>query len=59
MVERIVIDRTPLQMAMPADSISNARALSVIKADFVAIETAYNIHLSDIEHFYIYELLFR
>lgn len=59
MVERIVIDRTPLQMAMPADAISNDRALSVIKADFVAIETAYNIHLSDIEHFYIYELLFR
>ncbi|AOY00043.1 sigma 54-interacting transcriptional regulator [Jeongeupia sp. USM3] len=59
MVERIVIERKPLQMTLPQGAIVNDAAFAVIKAAFAPIETAYNIRLSDTEHFYIYELLFR
>ncbi|BCL75921.1 transcriptional regulator [Jeongeupia sp. HS-3] len=59
MVERIVIERKPLQMTLPPGAIANDTAFSVIKAAFAPIETAYNIRLSDTEHFYIYELLFK
>ena len=34
------------------------RAFSVIKSAFLPIEEAYAIRLSDVEYFYIYELLY-
>ncbi|GLS05025.1 transcriptional regulator [Chitiniphilus shinanonensis] len=59
MVERIVIDRKPLQMTLPPQAIVNETAFAAIKAAFAPIEAAYNIRLSATEHFYIYELLFK
>ncbi|WP_153070819.1 PRD domain-containing protein, partial [Escherichia coli] len=59
MVERIVINRKPLQMALENRLDLDARAFSVIKSSFLPIEEAYAIRLSDAEYFYIYELLYR
>ena len=58
MVERIVINRKPLQMALENKPDLDARAFSVIKSAFLPIEEAYAIRLSDAEYFYIYELLY-
>ncbi|MBB1199673.1 transcriptional regulator DagR [Enterobacteriaceae bacterium 89] len=58
MVERIVINRKPLQMALENKPDLDNRAFSVIKAAFLPIEEAYAIRLSDAEYFYIYELLY-
>ncbi|EGV0280645.1 PRD domain-containing protein [Salmonella enterica] len=58
MVERIVINRKPLQMALESQPNLDARAFSVIKSAFLPIEGAYAIRLSDAEYFYIYELLY-
>ncbi|HAK5717939.1 TPA: PRD domain-containing protein [Salmonella enterica] len=58
MVERIVINRKPLQMALESQPNLDARAFSVIKSAFLPIEDAYAIRLSDAEYFYIYELLY-
>ena len=58
MVERIVINRKPLQMALENRLDLDARAFSVIKSSFLPIEEAYAIRLSDAEYFYIYELLY-
>lgn len=59
MVERIVIDRKPLDVALPADPVLNTHAFAVIRSAFAAIENAYNIRLSDTEYYYLYELLLR
>jgi len=56
MVERLVIDREPLP-TLPAPAISG-QAYSVLKSAFAAIESAYNIRLSDTEYHYIFQLLF-
>lgn len=58
MVERIVINRKPLQMALENRPDLDVRALSVIKTAFLPIEEAYAIRMSDAEYFYIYELLY-
>ena len=58
MVERIVINRKPLQMALENHQDLDARAFSVIKSAFQPIEEAYVIRLSDAEYVYIYELLY-
>nr|WP_314424252.1 transcriptional regulator DagR [uncultured Erwinia sp.] len=58
MVERIVINRKPLQMALENRPDLDVRALSVIKTAFQPVEEAYAIRLSDAEYFYIYELLY-
>ncbi|POP44659.1 transcriptional regulator DagR [Superficieibacter electus] len=58
MVERIVINRKPLQMALENKPDLDAHAFSVIKSAFLPIEEAYAIRLSDAEYFYIYELLY-
>ena len=58
MVERIVINRKPLQMALENKPDLDNRAFSVIKSAFLPIEEAYAIRLSDAEYFYIYELLY-
>ncbi|ROR06247.1 transcriptional regulator DagR [Erwinia sp. JUb26] len=58
MVERIVINRKPLQMALENRPDLDVRALSVIKTAFLPIEEAYALRLSDAEYFYIYELLY-
>lgn len=58
MVERIVINRKPLQMALENKPDLDIRAFSVIKSAFLPIEEAYAIRLSDAEYFYIYELLY-
>ncbi|KFB98786.1 transcriptional regulator [Trabulsiella guamensis ATCC 49490] len=58
MVERIVINRKPLQMALEMKPEMDARAFSGIKAAFQPVEEAYAIRLSDAEYVYIYELLF-
>ena len=58
MVERIVINRKPLQMALENRPDLDARAFSVIKTAFGPIEEAYVIRLSDAEYVYIYELLY-
>ena len=58
MVERIVINRKPLQMALGNRPDLDARAFSVIKSAFGPIEEAYVIRLSDAEYVYIYELLY-
>lgn len=59
MVERIVISRKPLQMALETQQDIDAAAMSVIKQAFAPIEEAYAIRLSDAEFIYIYELLYR
>ncbi len=59
MVERIVINRKPLQMSLESQPALDVRAFSVIKSAFQPIEEAYAIRLSDAEYFYIYELLYR
>lgn len=59
MVERIVISRKPLQMALETQQDIDATAMSVIKQAFAPIEEAYAIRLSDAEFIYIYELLYR
>lgn len=59
MVERIVINRKPLQMSLENKPALDVRAFSVIKSAFQPIEEAYAIRLSDAEYFYIYELLYR
>lgn len=51
MVERIVINRKPLQMALERQPNLDARAFSVIKSAFLPIEDAYAIRLSDAEYF--------
>ncbi|WES68483.1 transcriptional regulator DagR [Superficieibacter sp. HKU1] len=58
MVERIVINRKPLQMALENKPDLDAHAFSVIKAAFLPVEEAYAIRLSDAEYIYIYELLY-
>ncbi|HEB9103120.1 TPA: sigma 54-interacting transcriptional regulator [Klebsiella aerogenes] len=58
MVERIVINRKPLQMALETRPDMDAQAFSVIKSAFHPVEEAYAIRLSDAEYIYIYELLF-
>ena len=58
MVERIVINRKPLQMALENRPDVDVRVFSVIKSTFHPIEEAYSIRLSDAEYFYIYELLY-
>ncbi len=58
MVERIVINRKPLQMALENRPDLDHRALSVIKTAFLPIEEAYAIRLSDAEYFYLYQLLY-
>ncbi|ADO50050.1 Sigma 54 interacting domain protein [[Enterobacter] lignolyticus SCF1] len=58
MVERIVINRKPLQMALEMKPEMDLRAFSVIKSAFQPVEEAYAIRLSDAEYVYIYELLF-
>ena len=52
MVERIVINRKPLQMALETRPDMDAQAFSVIKSAFHPVEEAYA------EYIYIYELLF-
>ncbi len=59
MVERIVINRKPLQMSLENQPAVDIRAFSVIKSAFQPIEAAYAIRLSDAEYFYIYALLYR
>ncbi|WP_254479293.1 PRD domain-containing protein, partial [Salmonella enterica] len=54
MVERIVIFRKPLQMALECQPNLDARAFSVINSAFLPIEDAYAIRLSYAEYFYIY-----
>lgn len=58
MVERIVISRKPLQMAIDNQTIHSNYAISVIKEAFLPIEKSYTIRLSDAEFLYIYELLY-
>lgn len=58
MVERIVINRKPLQMALEMKPEMDSRAFSVIKSAFGPVEEAYAIRLSDAEYIYIYELLY-
>ncbi|WP_434636819.1 transcriptional regulator DagR [Klebsiella sp. I138] len=58
MVERIVINRKPLQMALEMRPDMDLQAFSVIKSAFHPVEEAYAIRLSDAEYIYIYELLF-
>jgi sigma-54 dependent dga operon transcriptional activator len=59
MVERIVINRKPLQMALEMKPDMDNRAFSVIKSAFQPVEDAYAIRLSDAEFIYIYDLLYR
>jgi sigma-54 dependent dga operon transcriptional activator len=58
MVERIVINRKPLQMALEMKPDMDTHAFSVIKSAFHPVEEAYAIRLSDAEYIYIYELLY-
>ncbi|BDH47270.1 transcriptional regulator [Salmonella enterica subsp. enterica serovar Choleraesuis] len=58
MVERIVINRKPLQMALDNPPDLDWRAVSVIKSAFLPIEEGYGIRLSDAEYIYIYQLLY-
>ncbi len=58
MVERIVISRKPLQMALEMKPDMDMQAFTVIKNAFLPVEEAYSIRLSDAEYFYIYELLY-
>ena len=57
-VERIVISRKPLQMALNSPLDLDVNAMSIIKQAFLPIEEAYAIRLSDAEFIYIYELLY-
>lgn len=59
MVERIVISRKPLQMAIENQTIESNYAISVIKEAFSPIENSYTIRLSDAEFLYIYQLLYN
>ena len=58
MVERIVINRKPLQMALEMKPDMDTHAFSVIKSAFHPVEEVYAIRLSDAEYIYIYELLY-
>jgi sigma-54 dependent dga operon transcriptional activator len=59
MVERVLVNRKPLQI--PSDKMKkiDKKILSVIKVSFKDIEDSYDIKLSDGEYYYIYELLFK
>jgi sigma-54 dependent transcriptional regulator, dga operon transcriptional activator len=59
MVERIVIDRKPIEAEFSTDLAMDAHAFYEIKNAFIPIESAYNIKLSDSEYYYIYELLLK
>ncbi|MGS9112060.1 PRD domain-containing protein, partial [Salmonella enterica subsp. enterica serovar Infantis] len=50
MVERIVMNRKPVQMALESQPNLDARAFSVITSAFLPIEDAYAIRLSDAEY---------
>jgi sigma-54 dependent dga operon transcriptional activator len=59
MVERVLVNRKPLQIAPDKMKKIDKEILSVIKVSFKDIEDSYDIKLSDGEYYYIYELLFK
>jgi sigma-54 dependent dga operon transcriptional activator len=59
MVERVLVNRKPLQISSDKIKKIDKEILSVIKVSFKDIEDSYDIKLSDGEYYYIYELLFK